>query len=240
MKHISESDRIIAEYLESGDYYKDARAWYCNKYLSISFQRSIILVITSIITFVFLGMCYTYSLNVVSKKYPFPIYAYDQTEYFPHIKPLSNEKEPISDSISKYLLIKYVEFRENYKFSDYVGQNKDIQIRKVQSLSSRKVMKQYVDQIDPESNPNSPMVIYKNNAIRKVKVSKIELVGSNQAEIYYTAALYDSREGGVTDNVENTSQWKAVIIFRLSDISNVLEKKQDLSFVVTDYKTIKL
>lgn len=239
MKSINETDQIIAKYIEDGVYYQDARTWYNQKYLSMISQRARIRVIIFIIAAAFLGMLYTYSLNVVSKKYPFPIYAYDETEYFPHIKPLSYDKEPITNSVSRYLLKKYVEFRENYNYSDYTGEGRDIQIKRIQSLSSRKVLKQYLDYIDPEANPQSPLVLYKLHSTRQVTVTDVKFINHDEAEVYYNVDLKNN--GDFTLTTENsTTQWKALISFKLSDIAKVVNKKQKLAFVVINYQTIKL
>lgn len=231
---LKESDHIIAKYIENGQYYKDAHEWYASKYLSIYPMRAFTLLIILALTMAICGMTYIYRLNVVSKKFPFPIYAYDETKYFPFIKPLAKEKEPISISVSRYLLKKYVEFRENYNYRDQIGEQKEILIKKIQALSSRKVFRHYIDYADPESNPMSPLVLYKNKATRKIEITNVVFVGYNQAEVYYTATVENQRGTSVSTN------WKAIMYYRLSDISKVIQKAHNLSFLVTDYETIKL
>lgn len=231
---LKESDHIIARYIESGQYYKDGHEWYASKYLSLYPVRAFTLVIIVALTLAVLGMIYTYKLNVVSKKFPFPIFAYDETKYFPFIKPLAKEKEPISTSVSRYLLKKYVEFRENYNYKDQLGEQKDILTKKIQALSSRKVFRYYMDYVDPESNPLSPLVLYKNKTTREINVHDVVFGSNNEAEVYYTATIKNQKGDTIV------TEWKATMSYRLSDISKVMEKKNNLSFLVTDYKTIKL
>lgn len=237
---VKETDQLIATYIESGDYYSDARSWYDYKYLAMTSQNAIVKAIIVLIGIAFLGMIYMYSLNVVSKKYPFPIYSYDETQYFPHIKPLAYQKEPISLSVSRYLVKKYVEFRESYEYSNYSGEEKDVQVQKVKSFSSRKVFRQYLDYIDPESNPSSPLVLYKLHTIKKITITDVKFLSANEAEVYYTATIINKRDYNSKQDNDNATKWKSNVSFRLSDIANVLTKKQKLNFIVTDYITNKL
>ena len=91
---IRETDHLIAKYLETGQYFADAQDWYATKYLGLYTIRSLFLVLTLVLAGASMLMVHTYMLNIESKKFPSPIFAYDETKYFPYIKPLAQVQEP--------------------------------------------------------------------------------------------------------------------------------------------------
>ena len=114
----TQANKDIARYVDRGDYFRDSVQWYCKKFISPIPHWAYIFVIiifmlygTYIITTLFLS-------DLQVKKYPLPIYSVDQVKYFPHIKPLSEKKEPINVSISRYLTSSYVKAREEYNFAN--------------------------------------------------------------------------------------------------------------------------
>jgi type IV secretion system protein VirB8 len=105
---------------------------------------------------------------------------------------------------------------------------------KIRALSSRKIFSSYVDYIDTSRNPDSPIILYKNNVKRIIEVEKIVFPKvSNSPEhvkVYYKAIEK-------SDTNEKTSRWVADMSFSMTDVNNVLDDKANIQFTVTKYNT---
>lgn len=226
------------ELLKEGKYFDIAFEWYAGKYLYPMTARSAALVLL-------LGIIYSvWSLidlnfkEFQQKVYPFPIFAVDQTLYSPSIKPLAPKREPMDVSVSRYLAQKYLEYREGYRPQDFSDEfNRKTLTDKIRAISSRKVFKEYENFINPDSNPTSPIIIYRNQTQRLISVARIEMKGESNrpdyAVIYYTAT-----ERSPTG--ESRSDWVAEIDFMMTDISRVSSKEIPFDFKVTKYSTRRL
>ncbi len=236
---LDQVNKNIQRYVETGDYFVDVKEWYASKYVFPYTIRSYMLV------FFICLFCNWYFLDDVSnkvseiKRMPFPMYAYDSVNYVPVIKSLSEIKEPINISIARYMAGKYVKFRESYSYDDFDGDNRKIVDQRVQTLSSRRIFREFLDYVNPDENPDSPIVRYKNKTKLFVEVKNVELFG--QYDLPEQAIVtYDLIEK--SNDSESRSTRKAEMIFTMLD----LEKKDDitgmpkLSFTVTSYATNKL
>ena len=142
---IKESDKIIAKYIDDGAYLKDAFEWYSSKYLFPITFRSYLIIFLALLILGITSLFYETLIKINNDKYPFPIYAFDQTQYFPYIKSLAKTKEPLELSFSRYFIKTYVLYRENYTYTNYIGGNKEQLLNKIQAFSSRKVYREYLD-----------------------------------------------------------------------------------------------
>ncbi len=227
---IKESDKVVARYIDNGEYFSDAFEWYTSKYLFPVTLRSYLIILFILLSLGCSSLFYEALIKITNDKYPFPIYAFDQTQYFPFIKSLAKDKEPLDHSFSRYFLKTYVEYRENYMYSNFFGEGKERLTNKIKSFSSRKVYRDYLDFIDTEQNPDSPIVVYKNRVTRNINITNIELVRYNFAKVSFKST--ETGAGAVKE-----SNWKAEIGFQLDDIEEAFTRKDKLNFVVTSYKT---
>ncbi len=234
---LKETDYIIAKKIESGQYFEDSLEWFIAKYGHIICFRSI-MVISLLILCAGLGFMIVLSqMTFTVKSYPFPVYAIDEVNYFPNIKSISSEKEPINVSVARYLSGKYVILREEYRFSDQNGELKSIREQKIRNFSSFKVFRGYLNLIDPDYNYNSPLIIYKNHTQRVIKVENVTLRG-NSFRPDSAVVLFKSIEKGRGE--EKISYHNAYLEFNMSDIEKIFKKESRLSFVVTNYKTERI
>lgn len=226
------------EMLKQGTYFDTAFEWYAGKYLYPMSARSAALIIIAGILYSFWTLLDLNFKEFQQKFFPFPIYAVDQTLYAPSIKPLAIKKEPMDVSVSRYLAQKYVEYREGYRSQDFSDEfNRQTLTDKIKAISSRKMFKQYEDFINPDVNPNSPLIIYKNQTQRIITITKTEMKGEvnrpDFAVIYYTATERNS-------SGESQSNWVAEVDFMMTDIAKVSSKQIPFDFKVTQYTTKKL
>lgn len=236
----TQANKDIARYVDRGDYFRDSVQWYCKKFISPIPHWAYIFVIiifmlygTYIITTLFLS-------DLQVKKYPLPIYSVDQVKYFPHIKPLSEKKEPINVSISRYLTSSYVKAREEYNFANIGTEKGEFNKNFINSISSARTSYEYESYISNE-NPDSPIVRYKTFTIRNISIDDVVLVGRwdlpEKALIYYTADEI-SKDGST-----NREKWISEITFSMNDLEKKKTEKESraqLRFTVTSYKSKKL
>lgn len=233
---LRESNYIIAKKIDLGHYFRDTFEWYSAKHTYYFTFRAYMVIL---LLLVLVGTSFMYivsQMTFVVKSYPFPIYALDETKYFPVIKPISTEKESINISVARYLVGKYVLLREEYKFAEQTGEAKVILEQKIRNLSSFKMFRNYLNYMDPDFNADSPLILYKNHTQRLIEIVRVNLTGNpfkpDSAEVDFKAT-----EKGIFGESETT--WKATMDFNMSDIEKIFKKQSRLSFVVTRYNTYK-
>lgn len=235
---IDPANKNIQRYVDTGDYFRDAVDWYCAKYISPMTHRSylMVLIIVSIISAMSVFTLFFTSIEV--KTYPLAIDAEDQVKFFPTVKALSTVQEPTNISVSRYLATRYVKGREEYKYNDFIGERGEFTRKMIQSMSSRRVFREYSDYVNPEINADSPQVLYKSFIQRLIKVQNVQLLGSR---VVPDKAIVKYEVNEKSDTTESKSNWVAEISFSMIDLEKKDEKgKPTLSFTVTAYKTYKL
>lgn len=235
---MNEAKRLIAKMIDSGEYFRDAKEWYAAKYLYPYTQRIYIGIIAGILIVFTTVIFKTALIDNTKERYPFPIYAEDEVKYFFKIKPISAGAEPVAISVARYFASIYVESREQYDFKIINDkENWKEMLRKVRELSSRKVFSDYVDYIDTSTNPDSPIIRYKDFTKRKIEIQKVEFpkISNNpaSAKIYYKAIE-------ITSNDEKVSFWVADLNFSMSEIDKIIDDKSGVEFTITKYTTSQL
>ncbi|MFV9987831.1 MAG: VirB8/TrbF family protein [Candidatus Midichloria sp.] len=222
--------------IESGEYFEKARNWYADKYLGVNTQ----VIASSIFLLIISTGAYFVVDSMMDKyfavKYPVPIYVDDQVEFQSRIKSLAQGDESIDISVVRYLIAYYVINREEYRYN---GLNQDIiqeKLSSIRSTSSRRVYTNYLNYMDPQKNPDSPILKYKLQIERTISIESIKFPeGVNRPNTAYV--IFKAIEKNSTK--ESASYWLAEINFSLNSITNVLDYKSNLNFIVTAYKTMK-
>jgi type IV secretory pathway component VirB8 len=227
----------IKAMVKDGSYFKDALAWYSSKYIFPFTQRASMLLLAGILVVGVLISVDAAKANFGSTKIPFPIFAKDQVNFFSEIKPLAYKKEPIEISIARYFIEKYVVLREEYNYLDFSSENKDITMDKIRALSSQQVYRGYYDYINPDENADSPIIKYKNQTARLIKIDNITIDAPNgypeSATINFTATERNKLESSAIE-------YEAKISFLMSNMTKVFEKAEPLYFIVNKYRTYEL
>lgn len=227
----------VALMVENGTYFEDARRWYVSKFLFLYCMRASLFFVGVLMLVAAYIMIDCYQTTFASMRVPFSIYAKDQVNYFPIIKPLAFQKEPLEVSIARYFVTKYVTLREAYAPFDYSEENKPTLLSKVGALSTKKTFKEFEDYIDPDENPESPIALYKNQVRRTITINNVELISNNNV-LEKAVVEFTATERSQSD-AKNTKH-KAEIDMLSSDITKVFEKKEELYFLVTKYKSYEL
>lgn len=226
----------LHQQIESGEYFEKARNWYADKYLGVNTQ----VIASSIFLLIISTGAYFVVDSMMDKyfavKYPVPIYVDDQVDFQSRIKSLAQGDESIDISVVRYLIAYYVINREEYRYN---GLNQDIiqeKLSSIRSTSSRRVYTNYLNYMDPQKNPDSPILKYKLQIERTISIESIKFPeGVNRPNTAYV--IFKAIEKNSTK--ESASYWLAEINFSLNSITNVLDYKSNLNFIVTAYKTMK-
>lgn len=234
---INESRYAIVKHIDNGQYFRDSLDWYIAKYLYCYTYRTYLFLIMGLVGFCLFPLYFQYQQVSTTKHYPFPIYSIDEVKYYPVIKSLASEKEPITVSIARYLAGYYVQIREEYRYENQFGENKDILYNKLESLSSHKVFRDYTNYMDPDFNPDSPLVLYKTNKVRTIRIQEVKFIG-NQLNPDSAKITYEATERN--NYGEQKSNWRAELDFNMDNTKSLDDKQSHLSFLVTRYRTYKL
>lgn len=218
---------------ESNIYYTHALKWYFAKYLKDYVYVRYLLVVV-----IFLGistfLIYKTSLTIQeTKKYPFPIYFKDEVKFFSNIQKISHSNESINISIAKYMITNYLKKVEEFNANSVNPKELKKRLNFVKNLSSLKVFREYFKLIDMDENYNSPLLKYRYNNTRTIRVDKIAfdkgITALSSAKAYYT--VYDK-----LDDRENIIKKSAEIKFLISIIDkDFIDSKKALTFLVTDF-----
>ncbi|MCE2993817.1 MAG: VirB8/TrbF family protein [Alphaproteobacteria bacterium] len=229
--------REIDALVKSGEYFKKAKDFYATMYLYPIVMRVQILVLVIILLASAYIAVTAFIRDYSDIKLPFPIYAIDQVQYYPNIKPLAEDAEPVEFSISRYLAEQYVFLRENYSYQDFDKENRSVVFEAVRAMSSKKVFREYMDYIDPEINTDSPILVYKNRAKRTVSIESTEMKSVNGQLVGVDIIFVSAVKGAGYDNQE---RYKASLEFYLNELEAVKRKEEKLEFLITKYQTYKL
>ena len=220
--------------LLGNDFYQGSLKWFLYKYVIINTTLRLLLIV--VVVFFISAMLIINTANVTkeSQRYPFPIYFNNEVKYFPKIQSIGNKKENINLSVAKYLIINYLKMREEFDENSLIPEKLNEKLNYVNNVSSLKVFQKYFKFINIDDNPDSPLLKYRYKNSRIITIDKVvfskDVIVPSYAKVYYKVrSLIDKKE-----NIENKI---AEVTFFMSEINKkFVDSKQDLNFLITDYK----
>ncbi|MDZ5761099.1 VirB8/TrbF family protein [Lyticum sinuosum] len=225
---------LISQKLEDGSYFSDAQKWFAQKYLFVYTQHifSVILVIVFMINSALIIIAS--QMNYEVKKIPFSIYAIDPITKFPRISALSDKDEDMVVSVARYLISYYTKLREEYNpIISTDSSSYNTYLNKVQKLSSRQVYNDFLNFIAPNSNPESPVLQYRDIITRKIRIKKVEflpyLFKPDRAIIYYFT------ENTLNNQIVDRNEFQVEILFDIS----IKSKMHQVEMSILRYQYIK-
>lgn len=233
---MTQTDKEIAQKIKDGSYFKDAREWYARQYLFPATERSFLLLIAIITSFVFfLSINNIKSLSIGSDE-PIPVIVKvdNATDYFPIIKPLAKQHENTQAVVTKYLISDYLKTREEYHYSKDISEVLKNNLKKIRRSSAKSVLNEYQSYMS-EANKYSPVIRYRDHTSRDVEIKNIVFdngdPSSGKAVVQFVTITYNKKE-----KKEDKSLWEANIHFRLPDIETIARTGAPLRFLVKYYK----
>lgn len=248
--------REVANQIESGDYFDNARKWYLAKYASlvidISYYILLLFISVAIITYSYLVIVSFYPLE---KIVPVVVKVSDTSQFYSQIKRLdkrlNNPNEEPDNLINVYLLSQYIRARESYGYEnnyEVLERNKQF----VQSFSAPQISRNFAAALTIR-NPNSPILRYRNHTVRNIDVDvnqmsiqQIDSVRKRMTEdkqrllSYRAKATFTSEEVG--EDGRKTARWQAVIDYLYSPVTYDRNKEDfnRMEFLVTNYQVAEI
>lgn len=237
-----ENLRQLAEKIESGEYYRDAREWHYDKYQLLVVERSFCIVITIIATLTVIG-CIVLMQDFLPLVRTFPIHVKITNSALDYVR-LSRvatlEEEP-NQALMQDLVEEYVIKREEYKH-DFFESNVNI----LRALTTSSLMKEY-EAVFSLENPESPRVKYGQEFIRQIEIipgtyriftqenDRTVRPGERKATFQFNAT-----ERSTIGDI--TSRWQCEVFFVYNNITYDKKEKRflPLKFEVTGYNVSKI
>ncbi len=220
--------------LLDNDFYQRSLKWFLYKYVNINATLRLLLIVVVIFFIAAMLIINTANVTKESHRYPFPIYFNNEVKYFPKIQSIGNKNENINLSVAKYLIINYLKMREEFDENSLIPEKLNEKLNYVNNVSSLKVFQKYFKFINIDDNPDSLLLKYRYKNSRIITIDKVvfskDVIVPSYAQVYYKVhSLIDKKE-----NIENKI---AEITFFMSEINKkFIDSKQDLNFLITDYK----
>lgn len=226
-------ETMLSGLIEDGQFFVMANKWYNIKYLYPYTQALWTLIMVLLLGITVLVVGSILNMQYTSKKIPFSVYIDNQVDYISYIRPLAGSYESTNISIARYLVSYYVKLRESYNPTLLDESSWQSFFNQIQALSSRRVFSEFVRYMDTQSNPQSPVLLYRTTFERVINEIQIifpegDYNKPDTATVYFKA-IARGRESSETKN------WKAEITFDMSDMSTGVQNK--LYFTVIKYIT---
>lgn len=237
----------LAESIESGEYFKEAREWYFYKFCKPISEKYfwLFLLISLLISIIPL-------YNEISAWYPLKnskaiILLNKDPEYVQIVKKMENPDKNPDLAILRHLIKNYVQMREEYLPGSLNLLKIDNRLKKISNNSSREITKDFQNIFATNDNIN-PMLRLGKFGIREVEFldfkidvkekSLLEkLLSNNYISIPNKATVIFKTEETII-NKKNTEYWNLNIAFIYSGVLIDKEKKTLTleEFTVTDYQ----
>ena len=170
-------------------YYQEAASWYQENYESVICSRNRYRLL-ALINSILLGLSVIAIVIMVPLKQTVYriIEVNKQTGEITQLKEMEGHVFSANWVISRYFIHQYVELRESYSLSDIKRS-----FNLVAALSSAPIAKEYVfNTVD--SNPKSPIHLFKDNYDREVKILGINQLNDHTAMVRYQTITHNKNE----------------------------------------------
>lgn len=216
---------MFNEYVNSGEYFKDARKWYSNKYIVPLAHRSTLfgIVLLLILLLIMLAININSLLPLErSLKYIISVQG-DQDQNAIVTKADAIPNAPLA-SVLKIMLEDYVIKRERYDYN-----NLQDQMQYIHNTSTRTTFSQFYNYLNID-NPNSPVLRYQDELKRNIIITSTKFLDNSHAQISFISKAV--ADGKVFENLS----WVADIAFDSDQINLSAPSNSKFHFIITDYK----
>jgi type IV secretion system protein VirB8 len=231
-------NRSISKYIESGQYFLDARKWYANRFISPATER--IYIMLFLVFFVMgaatLGFYYQLT-NPAPPEVTYVSPSEDIAKSYSVIVPAGESLESPQTQVVKRMLETYVERRESYDYN-----KTEVQLNFVRNNTVRDEYLKY-ENATSINNPSSPMMLYQDTNVIQIKVTKVNILPFKpNAHNYQHAIVYfESSLRNIASNNVVVSNYAAAISFQIDDISKLIDSNaKRLVFLVSEYNLSKV
>lgn len=218
--------KSLKEYIETGEYFTDAKYWYKHKYIHPFSQRSFIFILSAIICVSFLGLVININSlfpSVIQVKYS--INETSSAHKTAQIIRANQIKNDPQDSVTDILIKNYVLSREEYSYADLKKQ-----FIFVKNNSTRIVFRRFYNFVNLD-NPSSPVLKYQKDKKRSIKIRSTSYPAQTKAIVKFNSIVQNAA-GEISEDIV----WQATIDYEIDKINPNLPSGSRFNFTVTDYQ----
>lgn len=215
----------VQEYIESGEYFSDARRWYIFKYVTPFHQKSLLILACTM--FLILLMIIFASIDILlplTQKIGYLV----KSEKEKNINTINTKNSPLGSayaSIANIMVQNYIKQRENYAYDVLTEQAKFVQ------NSSTKVVFMQFENFMNIDNPLSPVLRYQKLFKRTVYITSIKNIDDNNVIVIFEAITKNNGQVILENMI-----WEATVSFIMDKIDLSLPQDAPFNFIVTNYK----
>ncbi len=216
----------LKTYIDSGEYFIDARNWYQHKYMYPFSHRSFLFILTVIILSLFFGV-------VTNIKNLFPIVTsvrYSTTtnsgdnKSAQIIRANQVANDPVA-SIAEIMLQNYVNQRETYDYN-----NLKKQFIYIKNNSTRVVFRRFYNYMNI-NNSSSPVLLYQKDIKRTSSIISSKFLTNTRSEIKFRSIAKT-----ITGEIIEDMIWRVTIDYEIDQIDITKPHDSRFNFTVTEYQ----
>lgn len=223
---MDERAQAIAEEIENGEYFAEARHWYNRIFVYPLRAYALMRIMSYAAIAITLAMVWNvYRVFPLVTQLKVIARVNNTSLFYPVLLRPNDSKKTTKQFVIESLVAKYVNARESYQPERY-----KVNYNFLLKSSSKKVFDEYYSHITSKK-PESPLTLYIKKQVLKVRILNTELdLDANKATV-----TYDEDTFNVYGELQSSTRWKADIEFYLSkyDFSKSVDSKLD--FIVTHY-----
>jgi type IV secretion system protein VirB8 len=218
--------KSLREYIETGEYFADAKHWYKYKYIHPFSQRSFTFILSVVICALFIGIAININSlfpSVIQVKYQISATT-SENKSAQIIRANQINNDPLA-SITDVMIRNYVTTREKYSYDDLKKQ-----FIFVKNNSTRIVFRRFYNFMNID-NPSSPVMKYQKEIKRTTKIISTSYPNKQKAIVKFNS-IVQNFAGDVTEDIV----WQATIDYEIDKINTNLPSGSRFNFTVTDYQ----
>lgn len=223
------SPQQILERLRRGEFFRESRLIYHQRYHDIMAERYLYLIVTGVsLVILFFSVIAVNMFFPLKTNVPFIYTTSDIVNDVPRMQIIGEPGRDANLVLREFLASTYVRMREEYNIDKI-----DLNVSGVRNQSVPEVFNTYQASLDPQ-NPASPIAKYQRRATRTIRVADIKPISSdmNQMQVRYEATVTEGvavrKERGL---VNITFRFKDIQVNQTSGATTPLE------FTVTAYSS---
>lgn len=222
--------RSLQEFINSGEYFQEAKAWYKVKYIHPFSQRTFLMILGLVVSVIFASIILNiYNLFPTKKEISYVMTIDDATNKAAKIYEADFAPQDAQLSVVNKLVERYIIRRESYDYDDLKRQ-----FIYVKNSSTRIVFRRFYNFMNID-NPESLILRYKKNIDRKIDIISAKHPDEDSAIVTFRAVAVDSMNKKYEDKI-----WQATLRFDVDQVDESLATGQRFDFTVTDYELLLL
>lgn len=175
--------------IDPNEYINESREWFLKEYLtpSVDTVRVLLILLCLVISFNILIDMINITTSTTIMRFPIYVENTDESNHF--IKNLFDPKQSTDEVFARYMLIRYINLRESYTSNLLEPPIWKKILTNISSMSSNKAFDDFLNEILPSKNQDSPMIKYRFSTsivpvIKSIRITEFSGRKPISAEVY--------------------------------------------------------